>query len=122
MDVLAIVDRKKPDGVIVQLGGQTPSRCRRPGEGRCPLSHDPDSTTGQRPQALSQLVRILPAAAGQWHAVDVDGRSRLPTASLPGLVPRATSWGRAMEIVYDDASLVHYMERALGVTGTSGAD
>ena len=118
-DVLAIVDREKPDGVIVQLGGQTPLTLAVGLEkaGVPIIGTSPDSIDrAEDRKRFSQLVQNLGLRQpDNGTAVDVDGALEAAHGiGYPVLVrPSYVLGGRAMEIVYDDASLVHYMERAV---------
>ena len=112
-DVLHIVEQEKPDGVIVQFGGQTPLNLAVPlGRGRGPHhGHQrPTASTGPRTGSVFKQAaqQAGPHAAAQRHGRD---RGRGPTGSptrigYPVLVrPSYVLGGRAMEIVYDDATL-----------------
>ncbi|MGO9309225.1 MAG: carbamoyl-phosphate synthase large subunit [Spirochaetia bacterium] len=118
-DVLAIADREKPDGVIVQLGGQTPlnlavglERAGLPIIGTSPDSID----RAEDRRRFSELVRTLGLRQPE-NGTAVDGKGARAVAreiGYPVLVrPSYVLGGRAMEIVYDDASLEHYMARAV---------
>jgi len=118
-DVLAIVAREKPDGVIVQLGGQTPLTLAVGLEkaGVPIIGTSPDSIDrAEDRKRFSELVRKLGLRQPEnGSAVDVAGA--LAAAHLigyPVLVrPSYVLGGRAMEIVWDDATLEHYMQRAV---------
>ncbi len=118
-DVLAIVDKEKPDGVIVQLGGQTPLTLAVGLEkaGVPIIGTSPDSIDqAEDRKRFSQLVRKLGLRQPE-NGTAVDGDGALAAAhdiGYPVLVrPSYVLGGRAMEIVYDDGSLRHYMERAV---------
>ncbi|MGA2976406.1 MAG: carbamoyl-phosphate synthase large subunit [Spirochaetia bacterium] len=118
-DVLAIVDREKPDGVIVQLGGQTPLTLAVGLEkaGVPIIGTSPDSIDrAEDRKRFSELVRKLGLRQPE-NGTAVNEQEALSAAhgiGYPVLVrPSYVLGGRAMEIVYDDASLAHYMERAV---------
>ena len=118
-DVLAIVDREKPDGVIVQLGGQTPLTLAVGLEaaGVKIIGTSPDSIDrAEDRRRFAELVRKLGLRQPE-NGTAVNEREALAVAQkigYPVLVrPSYVLGGRAMEIVYDDASLAHYMERAV---------
>jgi carbamoyl-phosphate synthase large subunit len=118
-DVLAIADREKPDGVIVQLGGQTPLNLAVGLEkaGLPIIGTSPDSIDrAEDRKRFSELVRKLGLRQPE-NGTAVDERGALEAAhaiGYPVLVrPSYVLGGRAMEIVYDDASLEHYMRRAV---------
>ena len=118
-DVLAIVDREKPDGVIVQLGGQTPLTLAVGLEkaGVPIIGTSPDSIDrAEDRKRFAELVRKLGLRQPE-NGVAVNEAEALSAAhriGYPVLVrPSYVLGGRAMEIVYDDASLAHYMARAV---------
>jgi carbamoyl-phosphate synthase large subunit len=118
-DVLAIVERERPDGVIVQLGGQTPLTLAVGLEkaGVPIIGTSPDSIDrAEDRKRFSELVRKLGLRQPE-NGVAVNGAEALAAAraiGYPVLVrPSYVLGGRAMEIVYDDDSLAHYMERAV---------
>jgi carbamoyl-phosphate synthase large subunit len=118
-DVLAIVAREKPDGVIVQLGGQTPLTLAVGLEkaGVPIIGTSPDSIDrAEDRKRFSELVRKLGLRQPEnGSAVDVQGAlAAAHEIGYPVLVrPSYVLGGRAMEIVWDDASLDHYMKRAV---------
>ena len=118
-DVLAIADREKPDGVIVQFGGQTPLNLAVGLEeaGLPIIGTSPDSIDrAEDRKRFSELVRKLGLRQPE-NGTAVDENGALAAAhgiGYPVLVrPSYVLGGRAMEIVYDDASLAHYMKRAV---------
>ena len=121
-DVLNVAEREKPDGVIVQLGGQTPltlalglERAGVPIVGTSPDSID----RAEDRKRFSELVTKLGLRQPEnGTAEDVGGALRVAHAiGYPVLVrPSYVLGGCAMEIVYDDASLERYMERAVWVS------
>jgi carbamoyl-phosphate synthase large subunit len=118
-DVLAIVDTEKPDGVIVQLGGQTPLKLAVPLEraGVRILGTPPDAIDRaedrERFEALLEKLGLERPPAGlarsEEEAVDVAARIGYPVLVRPSYV----LGGRAMEIVHDVASLRGYMHNAV---------
>ena len=120
-DVLSIVEREKPDGVIVQFGGQTPLKLAVPLEqagvriaGTSPDSIDRAEDRERFAVLLDQLKLRQPLngiALDQDKAVEVARRIGFPVLVRPSYV----LGGRAMEIVYDEASLRSYMARAVDV-------
>ena len=118
-DVLAIVAREKPEGVIVQLGGQTPLTLAVGLEkaGVPIIGTSPDSIDrAEDRKRFSEMVRKLGLRQPE-NGTAVNQEEALAAAhdiGYPVLVrPSYVLGGRAMEIVYDDASLAHYMERAV---------
>ena len=118
-DVLNIVDREKPDGVIVQLGGQTPLTLAVGLEkaGVPIIGTSPDSIDrAEDRKRFSELVKGLGLRQPEnGSAVEVgEAREIARGIGYPVLVrPSYVLGGRAMEIVYDDASLETYMRRAV---------
>ncbi len=120
-DVLEIVQLEQPIGVVVQLGGQTPLRLARGLEragvrilGTSPDSIDAAEDRG-RFEALARELGVRQPEAGVARsvpeAVAVAARIGYPVLVRPSYV----LGGRAMEIVYDDESLMRYFERAARV-------
>jgi carbamoyl-phosphate synthase large subunit len=117
-DVMAIVDREQPDGLIVQLGGQTPLNLAVGLEraGVRILGTSPDSIDrAEDRRRFAELVRKLGLRQpANGSGVTVEAALAIARdIGYPVLVrPSYVLGGRAMEIVYDDASLEHYMARA----------
>jgi len=121
-DVLEIVDREKPEGVIVQLGGQTPLKLTRPLEaaGVRILGTSPDSIDiaedRRRFEVIARELGIEQPANGTATSVD-EAVKIAQEIGFPVLVrPSYVLGGRAMEIVHDEASLRDYFERAARVS------
>ncbi|MGE3499744.1 MAG: carbamoyl-phosphate synthase large subunit [Candidatus Binatia bacterium] len=118
-DVLSIVERERPDGVIVQFGGQTPLKLAVPLEragvpiiGTSPDAIDRAEDRERFAALLTSLGLRQPRngiALTVEGAVDVARRIGYPVLVRPSYV----LGGRAMEIVYDDAGLRRYMDRAV---------
>ena len=118
-DVLNIVDEERPDGVVLQLGGQTPLNLA------LALAEAGVPIIGTRPEAIdraedrkkfSQMIDELGlrqppngTALGTEEAVEIARRLTFPVLVRPSYV----LGGRAMEIVYDEESLRDYMARAV---------
>jgi carbamoyl-phosphate synthase large subunit len=121
-DVLEIVDREQPEGVIVQLGGQTPLKLTRPLEaagvrilGTSPDAIDIAEDRRRFDQIASELGIRQPengTATSIDGAVEVAARIGYPVLVRPSYV----LGGRAMEIVYDEGSLREYFVRAVLVS------
>jgi len=118
-DVLHIIHREKPFGVIVQFGGQTPLKLAVPleKEGVRILGTSPDSIDRaedrKRFKELLEKLGFLQAESGTAvscdEAVDAANRIGYPVMVRPSYV----LGGRAMEIVYDEESVRNYMSRAV---------
>jgi carbamoyl-phosphate synthase large subunit len=120
--VLEIVERERPVGVIVQLGGQTPLKLTRPLEaaGVRILGTSPDAIDmAEDRRRFEQIARELGVAqppngtaTSVEDAVEVATRIGYPVLVRPSYV----LGGRAMEIVYDEATLRDYFARAVRVS------
>jgi carbamoyl-phosphate synthase large subunit len=121
-DVLEIVHREQPEGVIVQLGGQTPLKLTRPLEaagvrilGTSPNAID-IAEDRRRFEVLARELGIEQPANGTATSVD-EAVAIAEAIGYPVLVrPSYVLGGRAMEIVHDAASLRGYFERAARVS------
>ncbi|HEX6083951.1 MAG TPA: carbamoyl-phosphate synthase large subunit [Thermoanaerobaculia bacterium] len=118
-DVLEIVELEKPEGVIVQFGGQTPLKLAKAlHEAGVPMwgtSVDSIDIAEDR-ERFGELVRKhdirVPAngtAVNEAEALAVAHRIGYPVVVRPSYV----LGGRAMAIVYDDEALSSYMVRAV---------
>ena len=121
-DVMNIVDVEKPEGVIVQFGGQTPlnlaNRLHHAGVkviGTSPDSIDLAEDRKRFGALLNELGIPQPdngMAASVEEALAVAGRIGYPVLVRPSYV----LGGRAMAIVYDADSLEQYVHNAVGFT------
>ena len=121
-DVLEIVAREEPEGVIVQLGGQTPLKLTRRLEaaGVRILGTSPDAIDiaedRERFEAIARRLEITQppngTATSVEEAVAVAERIGYPVLVRPSYV----LGGRAMQIVYDETSLRSYFEQAARVS------
>ncbi|HET7025152.1 MAG TPA: carbamoyl-phosphate synthase large subunit [Gemmatimonadales bacterium] len=110
-DVLEIVHRERPVGVVVQLGGQTPLRLARGLEaaGVTILGTSPDAIDAAedrgRFEALARELGVAQPPSGTARSVE-DAVAVAARVGYPVLVrPSYVLGGRAMEIVYDAESL-----------------
>ena len=118
-DVLNIVDKEKPVGVIVQFGGQTPLKLAVPLQkagvkilGTSPDAIDRAEDRERFKQLLQKLGLNQPAngtAISFQQAALIARQIGYPVLVRPSYV----LGGRAMEIVYDEDDLRNYMERAV---------
>jgi len=118
-DVLNIIDTERPEGIIVQFGGQTPLKLAVPleREGVKILGTSPDSI--DRAEDRKRFKELLhkhglkqaesDTAMSVEDAIDAAEKIGYPVMIRPSYV----LGGRAMEIVYDDKSLEDYMKRAV---------
>ncbi len=118
-DVMNIVDVERPEGVIVQFGGQTPLNLadKLHAAGVPIIGTSPDSIDlaedRKRFSALLQELNIPQPPNGT--AVSPDEAKVIATKiGYPVIVrPSFVLGGRAMAIVYDEASLDEYMRTAV---------
>jgi len=118
-DVMTIVETEKPDGVIVQFGGQTPLKLAVPLEnaGVKIIGTSPDSI--DRAEDRKRFKQLIDKLSLRQPASDT-ARSYEETLTIarelgyPLLIrPSFVLGGRAMEIVYDEASLQQCVENAI---------
>ena len=121
-DVLEIVQREQPIGVIVQLGGQTPLKLTRALEaaGVRILGTTPDAIDiaedRRRFEKLARELGVMQPANGTATSVD-EAVAIADGIGYPVLVrPSYVLGGRAMEIVHDAPTLRDYFERAARVS------
>jgi len=118
-DVMEIVERERPDGVIVQFGGQTPLNLSMslfkagvPIIGTSPESID---LAEDRKRFGKLLVELdIPQPPNGFATSNAEAREEAARIGYPVLVrPSYVLGGRAMQIVYDEASLDNYMTFAV---------
>ncbi|PYN33330.1 MAG: carbamoyl phosphate synthase large subunit [Candidatus Rokuibacteriota bacterium] len=121
-DVLNIVERERPLGVVVQFGGQTPLKLAVPlREAGVPiLGTSPDAIDrAEDRQRFNTLIRELGLnqAAGATARSLTEAQAIAASTGYPVLVrPSYVLGGRAMRIVYDDEDLREYMREAVRVS------
>jgi carbamoyl-phosphate synthase large subunit len=124
-DVLEIIDVEKPQGVIVQYGGQTPLKLARDLEaagapiiGTSPDSIDLAEDRERFQNLLHELELKQPpnrTAREEEEAVSLAEEIGYPLVVRPSYV----LGGRGMEIVYSEADLRNYMSEAFAVSNDS---
>ncbi|MBI4531575.1 MAG: carbamoyl-phosphate synthase large subunit [Candidatus Latescibacteria bacterium] len=121
-DVLNVVDKEQPDGVIVQFGGQTPLNLASDLEkaGVPIIGTSPDSIDlAEDRQRFGVLLRRLGIRQPENGTATTFEEAREVAQSIgyPVLVrPSYVLGGRAMAIVYDDIALERYIEHAVRVS------
>jgi len=124
-DVMEIIDKEKPKGVIVQYGGQTPLKLARDLEaaGAPIVGTSPDSIDlaedRERFQKLIEKLELKQppnrTATSKEQALRLGSEVGYPLVVRPSYV----LGGRAMEVVHSDEDLGVYMDAAIGVSNDS---
>jgi len=118
-DVMNIVDVEKPEGIIVQFGGQTPLNlaARLAAAGAPIIGTSPDSIdlAEDRKRFGALLHRLgIPQAENGTATSFEEARDCAARIGYPVMVrPSFVLGGRAMAIVYDEKSLDTYMRTAV---------
>jgi len=120
--ILDIVAKEKPEGVIVQFGGQTAINLAKPlqeaGVNILGTSVDDIDIAEDRDKFLKLLEKLdIPIPPGSTgfsivQALEIANRIGYPVLVRPSYV----LGGRAMEIVYNDKELKEYMQLAVDVS------
>lgn len=121
-DVIAIINKEKPEGVVVQFGGQTSINLA------VPLANADIKILGTPYESIDRVedrqrftevlnkLNIPQAPYGLANSFK-EARDVAKDIGFPVLVrPSYVIGGRAMEIVYDDYELKEYMEEAVKVS------
>ncbi len=118
-NILDIVDREKPNGVIVQFGGQTPLNLAVPLQeaGAKIIGTSPDdidrAEDRKRFRAVLEKVHLFQPPNDTATSIS-EAKQIAPKLGYPVIVrPSYVLGGRAMEIVYDEESLERYMRDAV---------
>ena len=124
-DVLEIVRVERPDGVIVQYGGQTPLKLARAleAEGVPIVGTSPDSIDlAEDRERFQRLIeaRGLRQPPNRTARTRADALRHAAAIGYPIVVrPSYVLGGRAMKIVYDEEELSRYMRQAVEVSHES---
>jgi len=127
-DILNIIEEERPDGVILQFGGQTSVNLAMPLASALARSGSSTKILGTPPEDIdlaedrrkfASLMRRLkipqPAAASGFSFEEV--RAAATRIGYPVLVrPSYVLGGRGMEIVHDEDELREFMEAAIQVS------
>lgn len=121
-DVMSIMDKEKPDGVVVQFGGQTSINLA------VPLAEEGIQILGTAHESIDRvedrerftevlnLLKIPQADYGIAYSFE-DAKLVAEKIGYPVLVrPSYVLGGRAMEIVYDAQELKKYMKEAVKIS------
>uniref|UniRef100_A0A0A8KXS0 Carbamoyl-phosphate synthase large chain n=1 Tax=wastewater metagenome TaxID=527639 RepID=A0A0A8KXS0_9ZZZZ len=121
-DVMEIVEREKPTGVIVQYGGQTPLKLSQSLQARgVPIiGTSPDSIDltedREKFRAVLEELGLRQAESGvarnEHEALAVAQRIGYPVMARPSFV----LGGRAMAVINNDNEMKHYIEESVSVS------
>ncbi|MBU2102632.1 MAG: carbamoyl-phosphate synthase large subunit, partial [Candidatus Omnitrophica bacterium] len=121
-DVLAIYEKEKPEGVIVQFGGQTPLNIAQQlkDNGVTILGTSPESIRlaedreyfRERMKKLGIMQPAGDAARSLDEAIKIAKRIGYPLMVRPSFV----LGGRGMEVIYDEEMLRKYAQAAIEIT------
>ncbi|MFM9882046.1 MAG: carbamoyl-phosphate synthase large subunit, partial [Burkholderiales bacterium] len=124
-DVLEIVDKERPEGVIVQYGGQTPLKLARDLEraGVPIIGTTPDmidvAEDRERFQKLLEAVSLR-QPPNRTARTEAQALAAAEEIGYPLVVrPSYVLGGRAMEIVHQQSDLERYMREAVKVSNDS---
>ena len=121
-DVLQIYESEKPEGIIVQFGGQTPLNIARGlQEAGCRIlgtSGDSIDDAEDRDLFHSIMDRLGIPMPESMMASDLDGALKCAEKlGYPLIIrPSFVLGGRGMEVIYDEIMLREYVAKAVGVT------
>ncbi len=124
-DLLEIVDKEKPRGIVVQYGGQTPLKLARALEaaGAPVIGTSPDSIDlaedRARFQGLIERLGLKQPESRSARTPEQAGRMAAEIGYPLMVRPSYVLGGRAMKIVYRDAELEGYMRQAVDVSESS---
>ena len=121
-DVLSIYEKERPEGVIVQFGGQTPLNIANELEaagvkilGTSPVSIDLAEDRDRFRQIMRKLGIPQPEsgmASTLPEALEIAGKIGYPLMVRPSYV----LGGRAMEVIHDEEMLRHYVMAAVDIS------
>jgi carbamoyl-phosphate synthase large subunit len=121
-DVMGIIEKEKPEGVVVQFGGQTSINLAVPlaeeGVKIMGTPHESIDRVEDREQFTQVLEKLdIPQAPYGIANSFEDSRKVADKIGFPVLVrPSYVLGGRAMQIVYDDDELRTYMKEAVKIS------
>lgn len=121
-DVLNVIEKEQPIGVILQFGGQTPLKLAKPLEnaginilGTTPDAIDRAEDRRRFSELITKLGLIQPVS-DTIMSID-EAKEAANKIGYPVMLrPSYVLGGRAMEIVYDEDTLYQYMAKAVKVS------
>lgn len=121
-DVLNIIEFEKPDGVLVQFGGQTPLKIANAlqNAGVKIVGTSPENIdNAEDREKFGSIIKLLDITCPEYgtgrtleEVVDIAEKIGYPVLARPSYV----LGGRAMEIVYSKKQLIDYISRSADVT------
>ena len=121
-DVLNIIEFEKPDGVLVQFGGQTPLKIANAlqNAGVKIVGTSPENIdNAEDREKFGTIIKLLDISCPEYgtgrtleEVVDIAEKIGYPVLARPSYV----LGGRAMEIVYSKKQLIDYISRSADVT------
>jgi carbamoyl-phosphate synthase large subunit len=121
-DVLSIYKKERPEGVIVQFGGQTPLNIARElaeaGVNIIGTSHESIDLAEDRDRFRMRMAKLgIPQPESGMASTLDEALAIAEKIGYPLMVrPSYVLGGRGMEVVYDEEMLTHYVAAAVGVT------
>jgi len=121
-DVLSIYDKERPEGVLVQFGGQTPLNIAAELEaaGVKILGTSPETIDLAEDRQLFNAMMKKLAIPQPESGMACDAQEAMTIAKRIGypviVRPSYVLGGRAMEVVYDEETLCGYMNKAVDIT------
>jgi carbamoyl-phosphate synthase large subunit len=121
-DVLSIYEKEKPEGVIVQFGGQTPlniaNELEQAGVKILGTSTDAIDLAEDRDRFRKMMARLdIPMAESGMASTIDEAREIAKRIGYPLMVrPSYVLGGRGMEVIYDEDMLASYVAAAVDVT------
>ncbi len=121
-DVLAIYHKEKPEGVVVQFGGQTPlniaAELQAAGVKIIGTSPETIDMAEDREQFNAMMTKLgIPQPASGMAASIDEATGIAQRIGYPLIVrPSYVLGGRAMEIVYDEQMLLEYLQKAVDIS------
>ncbi|MCB2169895.1 MAG: carbamoyl-phosphate synthase large subunit [Deltaproteobacteria bacterium] len=121
-DVLSIYEKEKPEGVVVQFGGQTPLNIANElaQAGVCILGTQPDTIDlaedRDRFRVIMRELGIPQPASGMASSL-AEARAIAADIGYPLMVrPSYVLGGRGMEVIMDEVMLARYVEAAVALS------
>ena len=121
-DVLSIYEKEKPEGVVVQFGGQTPLNIANElaQAGVCILGTPPDTIDlaedRDRFRVIMRELGIPQPASGMASSL-AEARAIAADIGYPLMVrPSYVLGGRGMEVIMDEVMLARYVEAAVALS------